>query len=341
MKIILISVCMFACIAITLAVSATPQRSVYTPVYKTHYQIVYYLRMESELIPQVKSACANFTAILNAAQGFEPSFPIQAVLAFSTNLWRQWGSQPFPTDSMLDPHNFQAPPPSTLFIQATYGDLFVHCKSDSIGLCFYFISQFNIALGVSALDSPISTMTEDQGWFNVDAQGNARDLIGFIDGTDNPETQSAAMEWTLISSDINNINCSYVVAQKWAHKLAAWNNVDVPTQEQMIGRTKNNSELLPNPAAYSHVHKVNQTVYGMINRQSRPYGTLSGPAGLLFVAYANDTNRFNNMLTSVVGQDGSGVVSQLEDYTTPLTFSWFFVPTLEKLAQLATSANDF
>jgi len=144
------------------------------------------------------------------------------------------------------------------------------------------------------------------------------------------------MAWTLISTDPNNINCSYVLAQKWAHKLGAWNYVDVPTQEQIIGRTKNNSEELPNPAPYSHVMKVEQTVYGYIYRQSRPYGTLSGPAGLLFVAYANDSNRYNNMLSSIVGTDGSGVVSQLEDYTEPLTTSWFFIPTLEKLALLAT-----
>jgi len=204
-------------------------------------------------------------------------------------------------------------------------------------LFFYFINQFNIALGANSYNSPISSMTEDQGWFNTDAEGNARDLIGFIDGTDNPNTQAAIMQWTLISSDPNNLNCSYVLAQKWAHKLSAWNYVDVATQQQIIGRTKINSEELPNPATYSHVYKVNQTIYGDIYRQSRPYGTLTGPAGLLFVAYANDSHRFDNMLTSIVGQDGSGVVSQLEDYTTPLTTSWFFIPTLEKLAQLSST----
>jgi len=337
MKGTLLLIFLLAAVASVFGSLATPRYSVYMPTFKTHYQIVYYLRMESELIPQVKSACANFTAILNAAQAFEPSFPVEAVLGFGPSLWRQWGSAPFPTTTMVDPHNFQAPAPSTLFFQATYGDLFVHCKSDSIGLCFYFIQQFNTALGVNAFNSPISSTTEDQGWFNLDAQGNARDLIGFIDGTDNPETQAAIMEWTLISTDVNNINCSYVLAQKWAHKLGAWNYVDVATQEQMIGRTKNDSVLLPNPPAYSHVQKVNQSVYGYIYRQSRPYGTLTGPAGLLFVAYANDSNRYNSMLSSIVGQDGSGVVSQLEDYTTPLTTSWFFIPTLEKLALLATA----
>jgi len=102
------------------------------------------------------------TNILAAAQSFEPSFPVEAVLGFGTSLWTQWGSAPFPS-TMIDPHNFQAPAPSTLYFQATYGDLFIHCKSDSIGLCFYFIHQFNIALGVNSVNSPISSMTEDQG----------------------------------------------------------------------------------------------------------------------------------------------------------------------------------
>jgi len=336
MKAIIILATVLVFIAIAIAAPATPQHSVYTPVYKMHYQVVYYLRWEQNLISQVKCACSNFTAILAAAQDFEPSFPIEAILGFGTSIWREWGPPPFAT-SMMDPHNFQAPAPSTLYFPATYGDLFVHCKSDSIGLCFYFLTQFNIALGVNSFNSPIATMTEDQGWFNTDAQGNARDLIGFIDGTDNPETQADIMKWTLISNDPYNLNCSYVLSQKWAHKLNAWNNVDVPIQEQIIGRTKNNSAELPNPATYSHVYKVNQTNYGYIYRQSRPYGIQSGPAGLLFVAYTNDSTRFNSMLSSIVNLDNSGVVSQLELYTTPLTTSWFFVPTLEKLLYLADS----
>jgi len=334
MKAIIISTLLFF-IAVALAAPAPPQCSVYTPVYKMHYQIVYYLRWEPNLIPQVKSACANFTAILEAAQAFEPSFPVEAVLGFGTSLWREWGPPPYPTSSMIDPHNFQAAAPSTLYFPATYGDIFVHCKSDSIGLCFYFLTQFNNALGVNSYNSPISLMTEDQGWFNTDAQGNARDLIGFIDGTNNPKTQADIMKWTLISSDENNLNCSYVLVQKWVHKLNAWNNVPVPTQEQIIGRTKNASIEFANPATYSHVFKVNQTNYGYFYRQSRPYGIQAGPAGLLFVAYANDSFRYNSMLSSIVGADGSGVVSQLELYTTPITSSWFFVPTFEKLAFLA------
>jgi len=321
-------------IAVALAAPATPQQPVYTPTYKMHYQIVYFLRWEQNLLPQVKNACSNFTAILQASQAWEPSFPIEAVIGFGPSLWRQWGPPPYPT-SMLDPHNFQAAAPSTLYFQATYGDIFVHCKSDSMGLCFYFLTQFNIALGVNSYNSPISMMTEDQGWFNTDAQGNARDLIGFIDGTDNPATTPDIMKWTLISSDQYNLNCSYVLAQKWAHRLSAWNNVPVPIQEQIIGRTKPNSVRLPIPAPYSHICKVNQTTYGYIYRQSRPYGIQSTPAGLLFVAYANDSFRFNDMLSSIVGVEGSSVISQLELYTTPLTSSWFFVPTLEKLAYLA------
>jgi len=334
MKTIIILATILVFITVAIAAPATPQYSVYTEVYNMHYQAVYYLRWEQNLIPQVKSACANFTAILEASQAYEPSFKIEAVLGFGTSLWREWGPPPYPL-SMLDPHNFQAPPPSTLYFPATYGDLFVHCKSDSLSLCFYFITQFNIQLGVNSYNSPIASMTEDQGWFNTDAQGNARDLIGFIDGTDNPSTQQDIMKWTLISDDQYNLNCSYALVQKWVHKLNAWNNVDVSTQEQIIGRTKNDSVMLANPPPYSHVSKVNQTTFGFIFRQSRPYGIQAGPAGLLFVAYANDSLRFNNMLSSIVNVAGTGVVSELELYTTPVTTSWFFIPTLEKLLYLA------
>ena len=57
-----------------------------------------------------------------------------------------------------------------------------------------------------------------------------RDLLGFVDGTENPAGQ-AAVEATIIGDeDPEFAGGSYVIVQKYLHDLAAWNAL--PTEEQ-------------------------------------------------------------------------------------------------------------
>ena len=67
---------------------------------------------------------------------------------------------------------------------------------------------------------------------------DARDLLGFVDGTENP-TGQAAMDATLIGAeDAAFAGGSYVIVQKYLHDLAGWNALPTEEQERIIGRTK-------------------------------------------------------------------------------------------------------
>ena len=65
-----------------------------------------------------------------------------------------------------------------------------------------------------------------------------RDLIGFVDGTENPAGQAAVDATVIGAEDPAFAGGSYVIVQKYLHDLAAWNALPVEEQERIIGRTK-------------------------------------------------------------------------------------------------------
>src|SRR4029077_1850124 len=87
---------------------------------------------------------------------------------------------------------------------------------------------------VERLGNAIFSVDEVHGFRYFDA----RDLLGFVDGTENP-TGQAVIEATLIGAeDAAFAGGSYVIVQKYLHDLAGWNALSTETQERIIGRTK-------------------------------------------------------------------------------------------------------
>lgn len=65
-----------------------------------------------------------------------------------------------------------------------------------------------------------------------------RDLLGFVDGTENPVDQAAVDATVIGDEDPAFAGGSYVIVQKYLHDLAGWNALPVETQERMVGRSK-------------------------------------------------------------------------------------------------------
>ena len=66
---------------------------------------------------------------------------------------------------------------------------------------------------------------------------DSRDLIGFVDGTGNPK-DDLRLKSALIPEGSTGAGGSYVLTQKWIHKLTKFNSLDVHSQEKCVGRTK-------------------------------------------------------------------------------------------------------
>lgn len=163
---------------------------------------------------------------------------------------------------------------------------------------------------------------------------DARDMTGFIDGTENPK--DSRREEVAIIPDGELAGGSYVMVQRFVHNLPAWGKLNVAAQEKVIGRTKEDSVELDKVPEASHVGRVDLKENGQglkIVRHSLPYGTVGGEHGLLFIAYCHTLHNFKAMLQSMYGE-ADGKTDQMLRFTQAVTGAYLFSPSCEMLQSL-------
>jgi putative iron-dependent peroxidase len=158
------------------------------------------------------------------------------------------------------------------------------------------------------------------------------DLTGFIDGTENP-TLLDAPGIVLVPEGSPGAGGSVLLLQKWEHDPASWEALSVERQEQVIGRTKSESEELEEKPDDSHVASTDQDRFGHIFRRNTPYGTITDH-GTMFVGFSAGREPLAAMLESMAGRT-SGVRDALTLYTKPLSGAYYFVPSADALTRLA------
>jgi putative iron-dependent peroxidase len=103
---------------------------------------------------------------------------------------------------------------------STPGDLLFHIRSERPDLCFEFerILLDSLGTGVTVVD-------EVSGFRYFDA----RDLLGFVDGTANPTSLDLPASALVGDEDADFVGGSYVVVQKYLHDLNAWAKIPTPS----------------------------------------------------------------------------------------------------------------
>ncbi|GGT95043.1 hypothetical protein GCM10010244_20600 [Streptomyces coeruleorubidus] len=169
---------------------------------------------------------------------------------------------------------------------------------------------------------------------------DSRNLLGFVDGTENPVGPAAADAALVGEEDPGFRGGSYALVQKYLHDVDAWEALAVEAQEKVIGRSKLTNLELDAPGS----HKDVSTVLGpdgseqKILRAAMPFGRPGhGEFGTYFVAYARTPDIPETMLSKMfLGGPGSGP-DPLLDYSRAVTGSLFFVPPTEFLEALPDS----
>ena len=163
---------------------------------------------------------------------------------------------------------------------------------------------------------------------------DGRDLTGFEDGTANPQGE-ARHAVALIDAGCC-AGGSFLLAQRWIHDLAGFAALPVADQERVIGRTKADSVELTGAAmpADSHVSRTDLKRDGQavrIYRRSSPVGGVSD-AGLYFLAFSAEVERYRQLLASMFGVVGDGRRDRLLSFSRPISGSFFYAPPREALA---------
>lgn len=154
------------------------------------------------------------------------------------------------------------------------------------------------------------------------------DLTGFIDGTENHSVLVSPGE-VLVPDGSPGAGGSVLLLQQWAHDARAWTALPVDEQEAVIGRTKSDSTELEDKPRTSHVARTDQDELGRIFRRNTPYGSVADH-GTMFVGFAASQDPLARMLDSMAGLGGPR--DALTRYSTPLTGSYYFVPSVEDLS---------
>ncbi|MCD0448615.1 Dyp-type peroxidase [Actinocorallia sp. API 0066] len=232
------------------------------------------------------------------------------------------------------PRLFRAPVPAKLHpfrelrgavhhAPATPGDLLFHIRGARADLCFELARQIVKRLG------PHSRVVDEVDGFRSFEQ---RDLLGFVDGTANPEGDDA------VSSALDDDGASYAVVQKYLHNLQAWESLPVEAQETAIGRTKLDDIELADKARNSHVAVNTIVVDGTehdIVRFNMPFGSVGrGEFGTYYLGYAADPEVPERMLRRMFVGEPPGNHDRILDFSTALTGCLFYVPPQDFLDDL-------
>jgi porphyrinogen peroxidase len=213
---------------------------------------------------------------------------------------------------------------------ATPGDLLFHIRANRADMCFELER-----LILDALDDAVTVADEVQGFRYFDS----RDLLGFVDGTENPTGVDLAQSALVQSEDPPFEGGSYVVVQKYLHKLDKWRSLETATQENIIGRTKADNVELDDTGRESH--KTLTTIVdgdGVehdILRDNMPFGSPGrGEFGTYFIGYTRNLWVIEKMLANMFKGASAGRYDRILDFSTPMTGTTFFAPSYSMLKSL-------
>ncbi|MBS0233212.1 MAG: Dyp-type peroxidase [Proteobacteria bacterium] len=221
---------------------------------------------------------------------------------------------------------------------STPGDLLFHIRAERPDFCFEFERLLLDSLGDS-----VAVVDEVSGFRYFDA----RDLLGFVDGTANPTGLDLPASALVGDEDGDFAGGSYVVIQKYLHDLGAWTKVPTPLQEEIIGRTKIDNIEIDDDDAPRKSHKSLATIVDAsgheydILRDNMPFGRPGQREfGTYFIGYSRYLWVIEKMLQRMFIGDRPGAYDRLLDFSRPLTGTTFFAPARPALESLVQTAQQ-
>jgi putative iron-dependent peroxidase len=277
---------------------------------------------------QVRETLGDVAA-LNRSVGFRASEDaLTAVVGIGSELYDRLFTGPRPAD--LRP--FQEIRGARHVAVATPGDLLFHLRARTMGLCFELADHI-----ARRLAGAVTFVDEVHGFRYFDE----RDLLGFVDGTENPTGVGATQAAIIAEQDPPFAGGSYVVVQKYVHDMSAWNALTVEEQERVIGRTKLSDIELPDDVKPPDSHVALTTIVDadgaerQIVRANMPFATITtGERGTYFIGYAASADVLEQMLTNMFVGRPAGTTDRVLDFSTAKTGALFFVPSQEFLDDL-------
>jgi len=275
---------------------------------------------------KVASIIDKFSKISKSIGQKDTTAIMTITIGFSSNGWTSlFPKEPLPNEL----HPFIELRSGDRCFPSTPGDIFIMVKSMRMDLNYqaskYILSTFK----------PIANVTQDiQGYKYLDN----RDLIDFVDGTENPKNIERA-EAVIIDSE-PYAGGSYLIVQQYFDKQKKWDAVTTEYQEGVIGRTKMDDVEIADEKKkpYAHNVKAKVEVDGKevkMLRQNRPFGNAM-EHGTMFIGFAKTANVIETSLKQMIEPGESGHYDKLLDFVTAKTGTLYFVPPQHFLDEMSS-----
>lgn len=304
--------------ALSLRTDAQP---VAAPLTRVAIFLVVTINPDPESRDTVRGFCGDLPAILRAVEFRDLEAGLSCVMAIGSEAWDRLFGQPRPAEL----HPFREIRSGSRHAVSTPGDLLFHIRAKRMDLCFEVATQIMAALG-----GAVTAVDEVHGFRYFDD----RDLLGFVDGTENPRGQHAVDAVLVSDEDAKFAGGSYVIVQKYLHDMSGWNALTTEAQERIIGRAKLSDIELDDSVKPTSAHSALTTIVENGNevkilRDNMPFGKASeGEFGTYFIGYSRSPRTTEQMIENMFVGRPAGNYDRLLDFSRAVTGNLFFAPSV-------------
>jgi putative iron-dependent peroxidase len=277
----------------------------------------------------VRLFCADLAALVRAVDFRNLEAGLSCVMGVGSEAWDRLFGDPRPAEL----HPFREIRAGSRHAVSTAGDLLFHIRAKRMDLCFEMATQIT-----ARLRDAVSTVDEVHGFRYFDD----RDLLGFVDGTENPRGEEVAEAALIGDEDASFTGGSYVIVQKYLHDMDGWNALSTEAQERVIGRSKLSDIELDDSIKPTSAHSALTTIAEngkelKIVRDNMPFGQVGkGEFGTYFIGYCRTPRVTEQMIENMFVGRPPGNYDRLLDFSRAVTGILFFVPS----ATFLDAVND-
>jgi putative iron-dependent peroxidase len=297
------------------------------PLSRAAIFLVVMLKPGGDTRATLRSFCGDLSGIFRAVESRNIEAGLSCIMGIGSDAWDRLIGQPRPAEL----HPFREIRADARHAVSTPGDFLFHIRARHMDLCFELATQIMARIG-----NAVAPVDEVHGFKNFDD----RDLVGFVDGTENPRGEAIADAALVGEEDATFAGGSYVMVQKYLHDMNGWNALSTEAQEKIIGRKKlSDIELdasVKPTCSHSSLTTIEENGKEMkILRDNMPFGSAAqAEFGTYFIGYCRTPRTLERMLENMFVGRPPGNYDRLLEYSRAVTGSLFFAPSVTFLQSL-------
>ncbi|MGA3046773.1 MAG: Dyp-type peroxidase [Terracidiphilus sp.] len=295
-------------------------QTVVAPLTRAAIFLVVCIHQAPDAYVLLRSFCADLSGLIRAVEFRDIEASLTCIVGFGSDAWDKLFGSPRPAEL----HPFREIRSGGRHAVSTPGDILFHIRAKRMDLCFELATQIMDSIG-----GAVSIADEVHGFRYFDD----RDVIGFVDGTENPRGDLAREAAIIGDEDPAFVGGSYVIVQKYLHNMTAWNALSIEAQEHIIGRRKLSDIELSDAEKPASAHNALTVIEEdgrelKVLRDNMPFGRPGhGEFGTYFIGYSRTPRITETMLQNMFVGRPPGNYDRLLDFSHAVTGSLFFVPT--------------